>query len=240
MLSSQLVTAVIPVRAGSKGIRGKNLRRVGRDTLLERTIKLAKRSHYIDRVLVSTDDPEMYALAQTHHVAAPSLRPAELATDTATTIDVLLQLIDSVPIQTGYILLLQVTSPLRTLADLNACCEAFARGVRDGQAEAIVSLVRHDAPHPNKIQKIERGFVTSYLETNASVARQSLPEVFSLNGAFYLIHRDTLITQRTLLPEKTLPFIMPPERSINLDSQLDLDSLEALLEKGLLSIEEYN
>ena len=240
MLSNQLVTAVIPVRAGSKGIRGKNLRRVGRDTLLERTIKLAKRSPYVDRIVVSTDDPEMYALAQAHHVAAPALRPAELATDTATTIDVLLQLIDSVPIQTGYILLLQVTSPLRTLADLNACCEAFAQGVRDGQAEAIVSLVRHDAPHPNKIQKIEHGFVQSYLGTNASVARQSLPEVFSLNGAFYLIQRDTLISQRTLLPKKTLPFIMPPERSINLDSKLDLDILEALLEKGLLSLEEYD
>lgn len=240
MLSSQHVTAVIPVRAGSKGIPGKNMRRVGRDTLLGRTIKLAKRSPYVDRILVSTDDPEMYALAQAQHVAAPSLRPAELATDTATTIDVVLQLIDSVPIQTGYILLLQVTSPLRTLADLNACCEAFAQGVQDGQTEAIVSLVRHDAPHPNKIQKIEHGFVQSYLGTNASVARQSLPEVFSLNGAFYLIQRDTLISQRTLLPEKTLPFIMPPERSINLDSKLDLDILEALLEKGLLSIEEYD
>ena len=80
----------------------------------------------------------------------------------------------------------------------------------------------------------------SYLGTNSSVARQSLPEVYSLNGAFYLIQRDTLMTKRTLIPDKTLPFVMPPERSINLDTRLDLHILEALIEKGVLSIEEYD
>ncbi|HYG89071.1 MAG TPA: acylneuraminate cytidylyltransferase family protein [Azospirillum sp.] len=240
MIKGQPLTAVIPVRGGSKGIPGKNLHRLGRDTLLERTIKLAQRCPYIDRVVVTTDHPEMYAIAQRYGVAAPTLRPAELATDTAKTVDVVLQVIESVPVKVGYIVLLQVTSPLRTLADLNGLCEAFEKA--EPGARSIVSLVRHDSPHPDKIQKIaEDGFVASYLGKESMVARQSLPEVYSLNGAFYLTHRDVLIGERSFMPTAgTLPFVMPPERSANLDNMMDLQILEALLEKGILTIEEYD
>lgn len=237
MIRGQSVTAVIPVRGGSKGIPGKNLYRLGRDTLLERTIKLAQHCSYVDRVLVTTDHPEMYAIAKSYGVAAPTVRPAALATDGAKTVDVVLHLIESAPIPEGYVLLLQVTSPLRTLEDLNELCKTFDEA--DPTAEAIVSLARHDSPHPDKIQKINRGLVTSYLGRESMVARQFLPEVYTLNGAFYLTHRDVLIGRRTFMPERTLPFIMPEERSLNLDGKLDLFLLEALLEKGRVSLEEY-
>lgn len=237
MIRGQPVTAVIPVRGGSKGIPGKNLYRLGRDTLLERTIKLAQNCPYVDRVLVTTDNPEMYAIAESYNVAAPVLRPAHLATDNAKTIDVVLHQIETVPIDSGYILLLQVTSPLRTLTDLNELCRTFDEA--DPATEAIVSLVQHDSPHPDKIQKIENGVVASYLGKESMVARQQLPKVYALNGAFYLTHRSVIIEQRTFMPERTLPFIMPEERSLNLDGKLDLFLLEALLEKGRVLLEEY-
>lgn len=237
MIRGQPVTAVIPVRGGSKGIPGKNLYRFGRDTLLERSIKLAQRCKYVDRVLVTTDHTEMYEIAKAYGAAAPALRPAELATDNAKTVDVVLHLIDTAPISEGYVLLLQVTSPLRTLEDLNALCSSFDEA--GSETEAIVSLVRHDSPHPDKIQKIDQGFVASYLGKESMVARQLLPEVYSLNGAFYLTHRDTLIERRTFMPERTLPYIMPEQRSLNLDGPLDLFLLEALLEKGRVQPEEY-
>lgn len=237
MIRNQPLTAVIPVRGGSKGIPGKNLHRLGKDTLLERSIKRALRCRYVDRVVVSTDHPEMHAIAQRLGVAAPSLRPAELATDNAKTVDVVLQLVESVPIDQGYIVLLQVTSPLCTLADLNALCAAFEAA--PAEAEAIVSLVRHDSPHPDKIQKIDHGCVKSYLGKESMVARQSLPEVYSLNGAFYLTHRDVLRSRRTFMPAHTVPFVMPPERSVNLDHPIDLIVLDALVEKGYYTIEEY-
>lgn len=237
MIREQPVTAVIPVRGGSKGIPGKNLYRLGRDTLLERTIKLAQRCSYVDRVLVTTDHPEMYEIAKSYGAAAAMLRPAALATDGAKTVDVVLHLIETAPIPEGYVLLLQVTSPLRTLEDLNGLCRIFDEA--DPAAEAIVSLARHDSPHPDKIQKIDQGFVTSYLGKESMVARQFLPEVYSLNGAFYLTHRDILTKRRTFMPERTLPFVMPEEKSLNLDGQLDLFLLEALLEKGRVLLEEY-
>lgn len=238
MLRGQPVTAVIPVRGGSKGIPGKNLYRLGRDTLLERTIKIAKLCLYVDRILVSTDNQEMYDIAQRYAAAAPALRPAELATDNAKTVDVILDLIETAPIDAGWVLLLQVTSPLRTLGDLNAFCETFENGPTD--ADGAVSLVHFDSPHPDKIQKIEDGLVKSYLGKESMVARQSLPTVYALNGAFYITHRDTLITQRTFMPPNTLPFVMPEKRSVNLDTMTDVYVLEAMLDRGVYAVEEYD
>lgn len=237
MIRKQPVTAVIPVRGGSKGIPGKNLYRLGRDTLLERTIKIAKLCPYVDRVLVSTDHPEMYEIARSHGAASPTMRPAHLATDTAKTVDVVLQVLESASIDTGLILLLQVTSPLRTLADLNEFCETFEHAP---EAEAAVSLVRFDSPHPDKIQKIENGLVRSYLGKDSMVARQSLPAVYALNGAFYLTSRDTLIESRTFMPPLTVPFIMPEERSVNLDTMADVYVLEAMIERDIYRVEEYD
>ena len=239
MIRGKQLTAIIPVRGGSKGIPGKNLRRVGKDTLLERSIKLAQRCAYIDRVLVSTDDQEMYAIAQKYDVAMPALRPADLATDTAKTVDVVLQAMDAMAIADSYILLVQVTSPLRTLADLNGFCKTFDEDTSGSRA--IVTLVRHDAPHPDKIQKLDEGFVTSYLDKDSMVARQSLPEVYALNGAFYLTDTGQLHTCKSFMPKgATLPYVMPAERSINLDNMFDVQVLDALLEKGVLKAEEYD
>ena len=238
MLRGQPVTAVIPVRSGSKGIPGKNLYRLGRDTLLERTIKIAKLCPYVDRVLVSTDNREMYDIAKRYAVAAPTLRPTELATDNAKTVDVILNLIETAPIASGWVLLLQVTSPLRTLGDLNEFCETFEKGPVD--TEGAVSLAHFDSPHPDKIQKIEGGLVKSYLGKESMVARQSLPVVYALNGAFYITHRDTLLSHRTFMAPRTLPFVMPEERSVNLDTMADVYLLESMLARGVYTVEDYD
>ena len=238
MLNQKKVYAIVPVRGGSKGIPRKNLYRLGKDTLLERTIKQGKLCKYVDQVVVSTDDPEMYEITKKYNVNAPTLRPAHLATDTAKTVDVVLHLIQELNIGDAYILLLQTTSPLRTLEDLNNLFKVFEANL--DRADAIVSLAEHDDPHPNKIQKIEDGYVTSYLGVESMVPRQSLPKVYRLNGAFYLTHSDILIPKRTFMPERTLPFVMPRERSVNLDSKMDLYLMEMLIEKGIVIIEEYD
>jgi len=237
MLKGQKVTAIIPVRGGSKGIPGKNLYRLGRDTLLERTIKIAKLCSYIDRVLVTTDNKEMYEIALRHAVSTQNLRPVNLASDNAKTVDVVLDVIQTESVESGWVLLLQVTSPLRTLDDLNAFCKMFDDD--SSQSDAAVSLVKFDSPHPDKIQKIEDGLVKSYLGKESMLARQSLPQVYALNGAFYITHRDILITSRTFMPLRTLPFVMPEERSVNLDTMSDVYTLEAMIAKGLYQIEEY-
>lgn len=226
MIRSERLTAIIPARGGSKGIPRKNLLRIEGETIVERAIRLARESGRVDRVLVTTDDPEIYELAKLHDAAPPSLRPPHLATDLATTIDAVIHLIDDADVEDGYVLLLQPTSPLRTASDLDRLCKLFEA---NPEALAIASVVRHDAPHPNKIMTIDGGYLRSYLGTNPSVPRQSLPVVHAINGAFYLVPRQIVMEQRTFLPERTLPFEMPVERSVNLDGPMDLLLLEALL-----------
>ena len=182
----------------------------------------------VDRVLVTTDDPEIYAIAKAHDAASPSLRPPALATDDARTIDAVQHLLTDAKVTGGYLLLLQPTSPLRTADDLKALC---AQLEAHPEADAITSVVRHDAPHPHKIMKIEDAYLKSFLGTLASVPRQTLPVVYALNGAFYLAPHRVVVEQGTFMPERTLAYEMPPERSVNLDGPLDLVLLEALLQR---------
>ena len=236
MIRGRPVTCVIPVRGGSKGIPGKNMRRLAGETLLERALGFARSARAVDRVLVTTDDAEMYAVAGRHGAAPPSLRPARLADDAATTVDAVEHLIADADIAPGYILLLQVTSPLRTLADLDALVAAFEATPGAG---AAASVCAYEGPHPEKLQKIEAGRLASYLGTEAGRARQLMPSLFELNGAFYLIDRDLLLSGRSFLPPGTLAHVMPPERSANLDTMTDWLVLEAMLARGHWSMESY-
>src|SRR5690606_17160915 len=182
-----------------------------------------------DRVLVTTDDPEMYATATRYGCAPPSLRPARLADDTATTLDAVEHLVADAGIGAGYILLLQVTSPLRTLADLGGLVAAFAAST---DAEAAASVCAYEGTHPEKLQRIEAGRLVSWLGTESGRARQLLPRLYELNGAFYLIDRDLLLSGRSFLPPGTLAWEMPAERSANLDTMTDWLVLEAMLARG--------
>jgi len=234
MLAGQPLTAIIPVRAGSKGIPGKNLLRFGGLTLLERAILLAKSSALVDRVLVTTDSPEMMAIAERHGAAMPVLRPAHLASDMATTADAVLHLIDVCGISSGHLLLLQVTSPLRTRTDL----AAFLTHYQECDARAAVSVVKHDEPRPEKLKRLEGGRIVPYLGTTYEGPRQALPQAFALNGAFYAIGVEVFRREKRFLPEGTAGFEMPSSRSANLDSAEDLAVLQAMLETGRWTLEE--
>lgn len=236
MLNGKPVTAIIPARGGSKGIPGKNLRVLAGVTLLERAIRLGKSSGNIDRVLVTTDDPEMHEIAGRYGAAAPALRPTELSGDDVATAPVITHLIEEAGINEGYLLLLQPTSPLRTKADLEGILALLAA---HPDAPAAVSLSAHEEPHPAKLQTIDgEGHVTPFLGEGYEGARQSLAPVYALNGAFYLIDRDVFLAEQRFLVAGTLPYLMPPERSINLDTMMDWHILEALIAKGICTVED--
>ncbi len=235
MVRGKPVTCIIPVRGGSRGIPGKNMRTLGGMTLLERAIRFAGAAPAIDRTVVTTDDPEMFALAETFGVAAPSLRPASLATGTATTIDVVEHLISQAGIEPGYLLLLQVTTPLRTRADLGDLLSQFENAP---EYAAAASVCVHEGAHPEKLQRIEDKRLVSYLGREAGRARQLMPTLYELNGAFYLIDRDILVAEKSFLPDGTMAFVMPPERSANLDTMTDWNVLNAMIACGHWPLEE--
>ncbi len=236
MLRDKPVTAIIPARGGSKGIPRKNLLQLGGDTLLERTIKFAQVAPSVDRVIVSTDDQEMYDISKRHDAAAPGLRPADLAGDAATTEAAVDHLIAQAGISGGWLLLLQVTSPLRTLGDLEALC-ALMEATPD--ADAAVSLCRYSGSHPAKMLTVEEGRIAPFMDRKYTGPRQALAEVHVLNGAFYVIDREVYLSEKTFLPERTVPFIMPEERSANIDTPTDWQVLNAMIAQGYWSMESY-
>jgi len=236
MFQDRPITAIVPARGGSKGLPGKNLLKLGRFTLLERAILTAKQCREVDRVIVSTDDAQMHALAGAHDAAAPALRPDVLASDTATSADVVRHVIDAAGIAPGWLLLLQPTSPLRTLADL-AGLLALAD---ESKARAVVSVVAHEEPRPEKLLKLCDGDLEPYLDTVHEGPRQALPMPYALNGAFYLIDRDLFLETGSFLPAGTKGFVMPDARSANIDGPGDWDILNAMVAAGKWTFEEYD
>ena len=235
MLRGLPFTAIIPVRGGSKGIPRKNLRKIGKYSLLERAIRFCQAAPRIDRVIVSTDDAEMQAIAKSYGVASPSLRPPHLATDTATAADVVSQVIEESGIAAGYICIVQATSPFRRLADLHEMTSAFEAT----KMRSAVSLALLDEPRPEKLKRIEGGMVRPYLATSHEGPRQVLPQPYRLNGAFYIISREAFLAERRFLLDDCMPFIMPDAHSHNLDSQTDWDIMEAMIAAGHWSLEDH-
>ncbi|HWA70557.1 MAG TPA: acylneuraminate cytidylyltransferase family protein [Rhizomicrobium sp.] len=237
MMRGRPVIAVVPARGDSKGIPRKNLYRLGGVALGMRAVQLARSVPAVDRVYVSTDDTELYALAQKDGSATPSPRPAELASDKSRTIAVMQHLLEERVLSAdAIVLLLQPTSPLRSQADL----EAVLKLLDDNwdEADAVISVGKIDGPHPYKAQVIENGALRSLIGLDAAVPRQSLPATYLPNGAFYLGKLDVLLQEDTFMPRRSLAFVMPEIASINLDGPLDMLLLEAVLAKGLFTLDD--
>jgi CMP-N,N'-diacetyllegionaminic acid synthase len=236
MIRGRRLYALIPARGGSKGIPRKNLYELVGVSLVERSVRLARRCAQVDHVLVSTEDAEIMSLAVRLEAATPKTRPVELASDGARTIDTVRNLVDEkVLSKDDCILLLQPTTPLRTLKNLESACELLEEHWED--ADAVISLCAVDGPHPHKMQTLREGLLEPLISgQDSAVPRQLLPAAYLPNGALYLAKIRALLDEDTFIPKKSLPLIMPSVASINLDGPLDLLLLEAVVSKGLASV----
>jgi N-acylneuraminate cytidylyltransferase len=224
MIGGARVLAVITARGGSKGLARKNLAPFRGRPLIAWTIDAGKASTLIDQVILSSDDAEIIAVAQGLGCAAPFVRAAALATDEATSLDVVLDAVERTP---GYdvVVLLQPTSPLRTAADIDAVIRLL-----EG-ADTAVSVT--EAPsHPFLVYRPDaQGRLAPYAEPapGASLRRQDLPPAWSLNGAVYAARVEALRAGRAFVqPGRTRAYAMPPERSVDIDTLEDLRTAERL------------
>lgn len=232
-----LVFAVIPARGGSKGIPRKNLAKIAGYTLTEHAIRVGLKCPLISKTILSTDDLEIARVGGRAGADVPFLRPNRLASDKAQTVDVVIHLLEHLDDKPEIILLLQPTAPLRTPKQVS---EALSILINNEKANAIVSVVPLNEPHPIKVKVIERGWLKPYLKkADSQIPRQLLSKVYKLNGAVYAVRRKALLKEKTLLPNKTLPYIMPPETGINIDTPLDLIILKSLVKNKLTFILKY-
>lgn len=217
------ILAVVPCRKGSRRLAGKNLRPVGGIPLIDRTLLCLARANLHARTIVSTDDDDVRARAAALGCPPPFVRPAELATDTASSVDVALHALDwlaGVGEEPDMLLLLQVTAPFREPGDL---IEAVRLLSDSPAADAVVGLRQlHVAPQ----YIFARDGVSQYLR--GAVRESAKPPIFVPNGSIYLIRTKVLRSQRTFYPPATLGLPMPPRRSLDIDTADDLLIAEAL------------
>lgn len=217
------VLGLIPARGGSKGIPKKNLQMLGRHPLIVHTICAAQQSKELTHVLVSTDDEEIAETARNTGVQVPFIRPPEFSSDTARSVDVAIHALDwlaeTQEITPDYIMLLQPTSPFRTAHDIDGAIQLSERKF----ADAVVSITETEE-HPYLAKALDdQGRIYPFIQNELMPQRrQDLPMVYTLNGAIYLIKTALLRKTRNWCPPHSLAWIMPPERSLDIDTPWDL------------------
>jgi len=208
--------AVIPARGGSKGVPRKNIRLLAGKPLVTWTIEQAAQSRYIDRVIVSSEDEEICQVAKQSGAEVPFVRPMELASDTASGVDVLCHAVENAGADYDYVVLLQPTSPLRESTDIDAAIECCVSRT----AKSVVSVAEATKSPYWMYQVQEGGKLTPFVE-NAASNRQQLPQSYALNGAVYVLEVAALLESRKILDEQTLGYVMPEERSYDIDTETD-------------------
>jgi len=228
------VLAVIPARGGSKGVPRKNIRMVGGKPLIAYTVEpaLAVRDH-LHRLIVSTDDAEIAEISVKYGAEVPFLRPNDLGGDRIPMVPVLQHAVRTIEemdgIKLDWILLLQPTCPFRMPEDILASLDLAAAGGCD----SVISVVQVLAHHPILMKKIENNRLLPFvIEEKEGTRRQDYtPPAYIRNGCIYLTRRDTLVENGSIWGNVIRPYIMPEERSVNVDSEMDMRLVEYMIQE---------
>lgn len=228
MYKEKTFLAIIPARGGSKGLPGKNIRALMGKPLIAYTIEEAKKSKYVDRVIVSTEDSEIARIGKEYGAELPFLRPECLAGDGATTNEVILHAVkylkDTENYMPDYICLLQCTSPLRSSPDIDGTIEKLIETGMD----ASVSVCEADV-NPYWTNVFNGDKLQYFIEEGRKILRrQDLPKVYQINGAVYVVKTSVFIKEKTLEPKNITGFIMSTDNSIDIDSIIDFKLAELI------------
>lgn len=228
MINNKKILAVITARAGSKRLPNKNILDLAGKPLIAWTIQHAKRSKFIDKIIVSTDSIKIKDISEKYGAEVPFIRPKELSTDSANSISVLKHAISYYKNKFDYILLLQPTSPLRKTNDIDNAIRLL--GIN---AKAIVSVceTEHSPLWTNVLPKdlsMSNFLKKEYINKRS----QDLPKYYRINGAMYIAQIDYFYKYNGFFGNKTKAHIMPQNRSIDIDTDIDYKICKNILNKG--------
>lgn len=221
MINGKKILGLIPARGGSKGLPGKNVRELNGKPLIAWTIKQALESRHLDRVVVTTDDEAIARVSREEGAEVPFTRPAELATDTATSADVVIHSLDffrGKGEDFDYIALLEPTSPLRKKGDIDRGIEIL---LGKSDMDALVSLGGVHLEHPQIVKKVKDGAVVPYADLAAISQRQQADEAYFPYGVIYLAKTDSFRDKMTFYGEKTMPFFIERWQNYEIDDIVD-------------------
>lgn len=225
------ILAIIPARAGSKGIKNKNIISIHGKPLISYTIKSAKKSKLITNLIGSTDSIKIKKIFEKYNVDVPFLRPKKLATDKSLIVKTLffcLKKMEKINKKKyEYIILLQPTAPNREKNEIDSCINKIIKK----KADSLISLSLLDEPHPYKLKKISKGFAYDYLKNGKNnYPRQSLPKLYKPSGNIYIFKRKIIINKNLNTKNQTYS-IVEKEKFLNIDNNDDLSLAKLKLKK---------
>lgn len=224
---------LITARGGSKRLPQKNILNLAGKPLIAWTIQAALKARQIQEVIVSTDSEKIASISKKFKAKVPFIRPAELSSDKATSYDVVKHALDfykkNFKKEFEFLLLLQPTSPLRTTADI----EKAIRLLKTKNADAVVSVCETDHSPQNCNVLPPDNSLKNFLKKEMKSSRsQDLPKFYRINGAIYLCRVEKFLFEKTFFLSKNIfAFIMEKENSIDIDTRLDFDLAETILNR---------
>lgn len=225
------ILTLVNARGGSKGVPRKNIVPIAGKPLIAWTLEAAQKAESVRRLIVSTDDPEIAEVARRWGAEVPVLRPPELAQDDTPQVHVVLHILEYLETSHGYrpdyVLLLQPTSPLRSPEDIDGAVELALRC----DAESVVSVCEARS-HPYWCRRLTPdGKLLPFVEAALwSVSRQQLPKAYQFNGAIFLVRRESVVEKRAFVTGDSLAYVMPRERSLDIDDTWDLHVARLIME----------
>ena len=231
MINKKKIVALIPARSGSKGLKNKNILNLKGNPLIHYPITAAKDSLYVDRIIVSTDSEKIADIAKTHGAEVPFLRPLNLASDTTTSSEVIIHMLETLNTELAdfeYLILLEPTSPLTTGNDID---RALIELDSNNKFTALTSVAKIESNHPEYCLSINDNKIQPYKGKfpGKAMRRQEIEDLYFLDGSLYLSRIKNFIKTKSFYHEKTLPFIVPYWKSFEIDTYLDLICIEAIM-----------
>ena len=228
------VLCTICARAGSKGVANKNLRLINNKPLIVYSIEQAIATKLFDQIVVSSDSKEIREVALANGATFCVDRPAELATDTAPKLPAIKHCVENAEEKFGQfevIIDLDATAPLRESSDIIGALELLQSAQADN---VITGTPAHRSPYFNLVETDVNGIVSlSKPPANVVARRQDSPQCFDMNASIYVWRRQALFANENLFTSNTRLFVMPRERSLDIDSQADFEMVEWMMTKGL-------
>lgn len=230
MIDNKTILSIIPARKGSKGILNKNIKELGGKPLISWTIIEAKKSKFIDRLIITTDSDEIAKIGREEGAEIPFIRPAEISQDNSTATEVILHTLQwfyKNDKSYDYFIYLQPTSPLRKVDQID---QALKLIISDERSDSLVS-VSAPSKHPYWMKRINNnGFLEDFFKTDKLYNnRQELPQVYTVNGAIYISKWDVFLEDNSFYKGNCLPFIIEGNSSIDLDTIDDWNYAEYMI-----------
>ncbi|MGL4393466.1 MAG: cytidylyltransferase domain-containing protein [Fusobacteriaceae bacterium] len=217
------ILGIIPARSGSKGLKDKNIKLLDGKPLIAHTIEVAKKSGIIEDVIVSTDSEKYAEISKKYGAEVPFLRSNELSSDTSKISDVILDLLATLKKKYDYFVILQPTSPLRTVEDLLGAYELLEKK----QANSVVSVceVEHS---PRWMNTLDENLSMDNFVKEINKNRQELAQYYRINGAIYFMKVDNYLKEQNFYKEKSFAYIMDKKNSVDIDDDFDFMIAEAI------------